>query len=211
MSNADPNRTTSLMPFAAVGVVGMFVCWREIELGRRYSETPQVMTCSDLGERGPGENVHVSLTAFRPCEQGYVYYDASLEGHWESVYIPLCPAGQGPEPAPEDIRVIARLGDLAGENELWKRLSVPTESGIVVSNGSKLGGWDRRILADFYPGMQFDRCWVIDFDRRPPQKDFATYGMAFCVVIAVFGLGVVAWDYFGGGPEESPRPPAAMT
>ena len=46
---------------------------------------------------------------------------------------------------------------------------------------------------------------MIDFGRRPPQKDFATYGMAFCAMIAVFGLGGVARDYFGGGQEESTR------
>ena len=190
------------MRFVLAMIIGggglVFMGVQEARLASAASAEPQTMTCAELSASGPGDNAHVMLSDFLLCEMAYIYQERN--GKMSGAWIPAVPMGsqyhasllamvddQGnlkegaTLPPPTDIRVVVKLPQAKSEADIALAASGETLQGLVINEIDSLGSEERKMLADSYPGVDFNTCWILEAGRKPS------------------GLGAVAGFIGGGG------------
>lgn len=164
---------------AGIGLVILGV--KECRLASSAKDDPQAITCAQLAEKGPGENVHIVMSDFLLLEQSYVY--AERLGTWTEVWIPAVPFGgayhteartrierdgdNATMPPVTDLRVLVKLTDAKNEAGVSKAGQEETLQGMVINDVDSLDSEERKLLKESYPGIDFDKCWILETGREP--------------------------------------------
>jgi hypothetical protein len=175
---------------------------REARMSGLSKEDPQEITCEDLGRDGPGDNAHVIVTEFVFPTGIFVYEEKRRGGDWEKVWVPVLPLGgewhqkvlaiyeeHGEEnledvmvPEPDSFSVIVRSEHVPDEDALDALENQDAFRGLVINEIDSLGREEKKILADEYPGVDLEKCWIVDHKREPKSTG---------TVILLIGLGAV--------------------
>ena len=202
--------------FAAALVYGAF---SELSLGRGTDGGPKTISCAELGDFGSRANPYIEMTDFLLCEQSYIYKEEY--GKWKAVWIPAVPLegvyhervadllDQGvPDeeiPPPDDVLVLVKLTSVKNEYDVSRVGEQDTVTGMVVNRISSLGSEEKKLLREAYPGIDFDRCWIVHADRTP-MSGSVIFGM---LVGAVLLLVISLWPWVSrlwASDDEPPEP-----
>jgi hypothetical protein len=160
------------------------------------------MTCAELAETGPRDNAHIELGEFHLCENTYVYEEEG--GKWTTVWVPVVPRNgeyhqrilelldervrREDLPEPKDIRIVARLSGVSSPQDVSRVGRQQTLKGMVVNRISSLGGEEKKLLREGYPGVNFDRCWFFHEGRTPTKGSTILLALLGALVAALIGL-----------------------
>lgn len=175
----------------AISFIGLIVLTfglRERRMLAVYDETPQVLTCEELGRNGPGENIHVTLTDFRPCSGDAVVYESRDSPGRQNVFVLVYPSGIGEPPAGE-LRVIVCVS-VRDEDEAWEQIASDRLTGIVellTNRSDQVPHFFTRL----HPGLDPDRCLVLYVGWPAPDPSLASW-IPVGAGLLVFGLACLA-------------------
>jgi len=188
------------------GCALFFLAWREWRLVSASQSEPQVMSCAELGEKGPGSNAHVRMTDFMLCDWNYVY--ESRRDRWRGAWVPAIPL-DGPDadavrayiaalpkdtrgeihpPTPATIRVLVELPDARSTTDVENAAAADVLQGLVVNSVASVDKKTRDLLRTSYKSTDFDAVWIFERRDRPGAGAPIGYGAAGT---AVLGLGVL--------------------
>ena len=193
-----------------LGGVLAFFGVQEMRLARVAKPDAQTVSCAKLIANGVGDNAHVSLTDFIMVPSAFVYETGKSGGAWRSVWVPVVPvdgdyhkkvvamierSGGNPAalsaanlPRPDDIRLIVKSNKVADEAALDALASQDTLNGIVINTISSLGSKQKKILADSYPGVNFDNVLILEHDRKPTSTGKSVGMIGGGGVISLLGV-----------------------
>jgi hypothetical protein len=180
-----------LLAMLVGGGVLVFLGIQEMRLSKAAKLEPQTITAADLIKSGPGDNAHVLMKDFMLCGNAYVYQAKKGGGAWNNVWIPAVPLGgeyhqkllsmlkpdgtlDGTPPAPTDIRLIIKSSKTPNEQSVEALANQDTLQGLIVNKIESLGGEQKKILRESYPGVDFANVLILEHDRKP-----ATAGKSF--------------------------------
>ena len=182
---------------------------QEMRLAKATKPEPQSITAADLIKSGPGDNAHVVMKDFLMCEFAYVYQANKKGGAWKNVWVPVVPVGGdyhkkilsmvkpdgtlggGTPPMPDDIRLIVKSSKVPNEQSVGALANQETLQGVIVNKIESLGGEQKKILKESYPGVDFANVLILEHDRKPatPGKSFGFVGGgAVLSCVGVLGL-----------------------
>jgi hypothetical protein len=87
---------------------------------------------------------------------------------------------------------------VSNENELIQKLAVPQLRGMVTNQIKSLNAKERELLQKHYPGINFDRCLIIDEGREPTSSGLIALYLAGGGGLILFGLAMTAKRYVLG-------------
>ena len=180
-----------LLAMLVGGGVLVFFGVQEMRLAKAAKAQPQSITAADLIQSGPGDNAHVLMKDFLMCDFAYVYQSSKKGGDWKNVWVPVVPVGgeyhkkilsmvkpdgsfEGTPPMPTDIRLIVKSGKVSNEREVGALAGQDTLQGVIVNKIESLGGEQKKILKESYPGVDVANVLILEHDRKP-----ATAGKSF--------------------------------
>ncbi|MHC4342831.1 MAG: hypothetical protein ACYSX0_21790 [Planctomycetota bacterium] len=185
-----------------IAAVLTYVALSEYSLSSRAKSTPQQMTCAKLAEAGPGDNAHIELGEFHLCENTYVFEEE--DGKWTTVWVPVVPRNgeyhqrilelldEGVRredlPEPDDVRIVARLSGVHSPQDVARVGRQSTLKGMVVNRISSLGGEEKELLREGYPGVSFDHCWFFHEGRTPTKGSTILLALLGALAAALIGL-----------------------
>ena len=187
------------------GIAAIFFGWQDWQLSRLVKSEPQSITCAALGQTGYGDNAHVQVTNTFLSPGGYVYQERGRGStSWAKVWIPLIdidsayadslrvlPEGT-PIPGPTNFNVIMQTEHVSDLSELRSLSEADSFTGIVINKIDSLDSDTKRLLRESYPGVDLERCWILDHNRSKPS---AARGLGLLVLgLSVLG-GMIAYWY----------------
>jgi hypothetical protein len=186
--------------FRIIGVIGGiglgFYGFREMRLAQAAKPEPQKITCQALSEKGPGDNAHVIMTdAFLVTGSFAIQTKEKTQNasSWEKAWIPAVPMdsdyakrweaaeiGESVAP-PTTFRVLVQTGK--GNDAAMERLvEQHVIEGTVINEIDSIDKGIEKLLRDSYPGVDVDRCWILEMGRKPmgsgPALGFLAGGAA---------------------------------
>ena len=171
-----------------LGGMLLFAGLREWQLGSAASDQPEDVTLEALIARGPDGNPHVRVSDF-VLGDNYVYFTDDTGTYWTSVLVPAVPNKMGDQAAHVLIpQVIVKSTHASDEDHLNTLRARTRLQGLVVNRIEALGSEEREILAKDYPGIDFDKCIILEEGRQPSSG-----GMVF-----LMGGGGLALVVVGG-------------
>lgn len=179
--------------------------FKEYRLASGAKAAPQVMSCEVLGASGPGKNAHVTMNDFYMVDHFFVY--AEKKRRWEAVWVPVVPLNgtyyqelvalvekEGDQvelPAPKDFKIIAKFTTVQSEHDLIREGDKDSLTGMVINEIDSLGSDEKRLLAQNYPGVDVERCWILEVGRKPKSM-MLTLGAMLLALAAIAGV-VIQW------------------
>jgi len=180
--------------------------WKGYRLSGLAKDEAQVLTCVELAQRGPGDNVHVALTKF-VLAPVYAFEAKRASSAWSKVWVPVVPidgeyaraaiAGVARDPGaplapPRDVHVLMfsrNAKDEASVTEIGSRARL---EGLVLNAVEDLPDSAARILRERYPGVDLDRCWILEEGRgRPSLGEAGLWGAGGAMLLG--GWVVALW------------------
>ena len=185
----------------------VFYGFQEYRLASAMQNTPQKITCEQLGASGPGKNAYVDLEEFLLCNFSYIY-EVDEDNRWRTVYIPAVPLGgefhqkilefnerieAEPEielseddlPMPTNIQVIIKSKKVNSDAQVEALANQDSIRGVVINKIEKLGEQERNLLASSYPGINFKNVWIIE-ERREPSNRSRGAGISLAGLVLLF-------------------------
>jgi hypothetical protein len=177
------------------------VGWQERGMAANASAQPEEISLKNLIARGPDGNPNIILTDYVLCEN--LVYE-SKNGRWTKVWIPAIPTTDLPPNAtkvgrPGNIRALVFSINAGNEAEVEQRCQQPKLRALVTNKIVSLGGQEKKLLEQNYPGTDFARCLIIQEGREPAgsTKLLLMLGGGSVLVLAGLGvLGVTAVQHF---------------
>ena len=150
-----------------LGGMLLFTGFREWQLGAAASAAPEDLTLEALIARGPDGNLNVRVSDFMLADN-YVYFLDDSGVSWSSVLIPAVPKTLGEQSAHVlNPRVIVKSTHTPSENELDMLRRRTRIQGLVVNRIEELGTEEKNLLRQDYPGMDLDKCLILEEGRQP--------------------------------------------
>jgi hypothetical protein len=175
----------------------------ELKLVNASSLKPETISLKRLAERGPQGNPNIILTDFR-LSKNFVYETRTNWGQkaerWESVRVPIVPRDEGllglfgANAAGRDIPAIIFSKHVGSKAELAK-LAVPQLRGMVINAITWLGADQLKLLQQSYPGIDFERCLIIEERHKPASAELLSFYLGGGGVLALIGVFVLAKPY----------------
>ncbi len=175
----------------------------ELRLTNASSRKPETISLKGLAERGPQGNPNIILTDFRLCNK-FVQTTRTNWGQkaerWESVWVPIVPQDEGllglfgADAAGRNIQAIIFSKHVGSKAEL-ARLAVPQLRGMVINAISSLGADQLKLLQKSYPGIDFQRCLIIEEGHKPASAALLSFYLGGGGVLALIGVFVLAIPY----------------
>ena len=193
------------------GIAMIVIGVQELRLASAAKAEPQVITCEQLAKDGPGDNAHVTLTKFRLHPLSSIYQEkkkrfGKSSGDWVKIWVPAVPA-EGAEklgpalmaPAPSDVRVIVKSTQVKNPQDLIALAGREQISGVITNKIESLGRDERKLLQEGCPGVDLDRCYILEQDRKPADS-IKLFGM----LGGGLALGLLGGFWMlGGGKKEA--------
>jgi hypothetical protein len=150
-----------------LGGMLLFGGFREWQLGATASAQPEDVTLEQLIARGPDAQPHVRISDF-VLGDNYVYFEDDSGIYWQSVLIPAVPNNKGDQAAHVLIpQVIVKTKHVTKEDELPSFRARARLEGMVINRIEGIGGEEKQILAKDYPGINFEKCIILEEGRQP--------------------------------------------
>jgi hypothetical protein len=197
-----------LLVIIVLGGAMVFAGVQQMRLASGAKPEPQTLSCAKLIESGPGDNAHVVMTHFIMVNSSFVTETGKSGGRWKNVWVPVVPLGGDYEkqllamarpdgrlpasmtmPKPREIRMIVNSSKVGTEEELGALAGQDTLQGMVVNKVSSLGSKQKKILADSYPGVNFDDVLVLEHGRKPSTAAKSLGVIAGGGALALAGVG----------------------
>jgi len=186
---------------AVLGWIGL----KEWRLSGAASDKAQSIGCDKLESSGPGANAHVVLKDYLLCTEAFVYKGTKgATERWTTIWVPAVPAegeyvrkvrkilenGGDPKnlPAPTNIKVIVKTNSVHDQQDLSNFDSKTTIEGLIVNKVESLGGEEKRLLKQAYPGIDVDTCYILEEGRMPKSRGTAGGMMAGGLALIVLGV-----------------------
>ena len=190
-----------------VGAVLFFFGFQDWRLALKAKVRPQSISAAQLEANGPGDNAHVNLTGVVLCEWSFVY-EASKRGgkeNWRWVWVPAVaqnsayarnllamPPGMEPPP-PDQVRIIIKSNKARSEEDVHELAMNRSIHGMVINEIESLGGEEKKLLSQSYPGIDFSRCWIVQVNRAPAGSGQVMGMMGGGGMLVLLGLSWFAW------------------
>jgi len=183
------------------GVVFFMLGLNEKKLADASSQAPETISLKKLIDRGPEGNPNVILTDFQVCDN-LVYQTSTIAGQavgsWSSVWVPIVPRGDlavgilGAAAPPRDVQAIIFSKHVSNVQEVGAKLGVQNLRGMVTNRISSLNSKEKQFLQKGYPGINFDRCLIIDEGREPASSERISLYLAGGGLLVLIGLALLA-------------------
>jgi hypothetical protein len=152
-------------------IVGCVLGWlgiQEWRLSAGAEDKPHEITLKDLIARGPGDNAHIILKDFIPCEN-FLYVGKKDSDHWKEAWVPVIPLDDPNKInlKPTSFRAILKCSNVHNQGELERLAGKSPLQGMVMNEIESLGDKEKEVLRGSYPQTNFDRCWIIEPEREP--------------------------------------------
>jgi hypothetical protein len=162
---------------------------QEGRLASGGSQTPQVITCKELGERGPGANAHVTMTRYILYSADTIYHARRRGGDWDKVWVPAlsvdgdyvhrvlarrAPGAKPIEPllppSKSEIHILVKSTRVKNPEELKALAMAGPLTGTIVNQVESLGHEEKRLLEDKFVDMDFSKCYILEHGRKPAGR-----------------------------------------
>jgi hypothetical protein len=163
------------LPLFGTTLIGISIA--SLNESHEANRPPRVISCRQFEDLDPARLHSVVLTDARPAKDGYVYHERHPGLGWDWVLIPLYSADIDGPPNPADFRIILQLHGVRNDQDVWQALNSPQLKAVVSRSAGRLLAPDKALLDHYYPGINFDRCWIL------------TAGTAPSSALVVWGLG----------------------
>ena len=206
---------------------------RPVRLASIAQPVPQPITCADLAAHGPGDNAHVAMSGFFLAYLTYVKVQSADAQQWSAVFVPAVPLDSeyhrrvleqidahkntvvGEPPVPSGFGVIVRSAIVRTEDDIRALAGQNAIEGVVVNAFDPAPPGIVEALRQTFPGVDFDKVWVLDHGRTPPSpsRGYVMLGIGAVFVLIALGLAATAAmareeaDQAPPPPEASPPPP----
>jgi hypothetical protein len=186
-----------------VGIVLVVVGFMEKGMAAAASKEPEEISLKNLIARGPDGNPNIILTDFDLCDN-YVYQ--TKNGMWQSAWVPAVPReGLGPVGRPAVIQALIFTINARDQNGLYQLCGQPRLRALVTNRIVSLGGEERRLLEQTYPGTNFSRCLIIQEGREPAGPGKLLFMMGGGSVLTLAGLGLFGVGIYQSRQGQPPR------
>ncbi len=171
----------------------------ESRLAEASSKDPEVIALDKLIARGPEGNPNIVLTDFQIC-RNFVrrakLIDGKPNGDWLRVWVPVVSRGGGGLlgqllASGKQIQAILISEHVRNENQLIGQLQVDRLPGMVINRIASLGSEEKKFLHESYPGVDFDKCLIIEEGRKPSSADAITAYNGGGVLLLLGGIGLI--------------------
>lgn len=174
------------------GGMMIYFSFLDRSLDEKASATPEPIALAKLIERGPEGNPHVEVKEFALGENFVTEVEGGNQDHFQRVWLPVIPLQPGQPrgnfvPAGGGIQAILKSSALKNEAAVNQLAGTTSIKGMVINTIEKLSGEERNLLAQKYPGTDFDRCLIIQHNRTPQSAAFRMWLLAGGVVVLVCG------------------------
>jgi hypothetical protein len=174
----------------AVGLVVFSLGSDEKRLADTAAAQPQEMTLRQLIDRGPEGNPHIILSDFEFAENMVIEKKEKSE-RWTKVWVPMTPLEvnlDGP-PKPSSVRAILLSKNVTNNEGLAALEAKPKLNGLVTNLIDKLGYKEKQLLANRYPGTNFEKCIIFEEGREPAStmKVYLYWAIGGAIVLAGIG------------------------
>ena len=193
------SRAKGIIFLILVPFIFVFGAVRDYLLRSSSRDEPQVIRCEDLGQNGPGDNIHVTVTDFIIGSPAIHEGDKRGRGDWPAIWVPVLPLGgryhhtvarlldanpNAKVPKPVDFFVLVKLPDAKKEDidALAQRSSI---TGMVI-NEVEIMGAVGKLIGKTFPAVLLDRCWLVDSGLSPP-------GLVWIVIRLIIGCALAVW------------------
>ncbi len=172
-----------------LGGMLLFAGYHEWQLGSGASSQPQELTLQQLIDRGPDGNANVRVSDFT-LGDNFAYFSDHSDVYWTRVLIPAVPNTMGEQAAHVLIpKVIVKSTHVHDDNEMDAIHERTQLQGLVINRIESLSKDERGILAQDYPGIDFDHCIILEEGRTPSNGS----------MLFLMGGGGLALLLVGGG------------
>lgn len=165
-----------------VGGIGALVAAvNEFRLGMNSNEQPQFITCRQLIDKGPGDNLHVVVTGYQLEVDSFVVQRGRKKtDSWKKAWVPVTASDGGGNDG--SFHVLFETSLLRKDSDLDQMQKLGELHGMIVNDITSLGSEEQNLLRSSYPKTDFSKCWILEHGRRPggAQK-----------VLIMIGLGIV--------------------
>lgn len=204
---------------------GFMTYWgyQEMSLASKTEPTPQAISCQDLSDSGPGDNANVEMSDFLLCTMSYVYEGiGSSDTVYKTVWIPAVPLNgeyhqkllallddegnlTSEPPMPRSLGVLVKTSKASSDNAIVDLADQDTLSGLVINEIASLGSDEKKILVDSYPGVDFDKVWIIEHGREPAGagKTYGLMGGGLAMIVVGLGIGASSMGLFNRGEGDA--------
>jgi hypothetical protein len=192
-----------------LGVILVVIGFKEKGLAAAASATPEEISLQALIARGPDSNPNIILKDFVLCEN-YVF--RTRNGIWESAWVPAVPQ-QGANPLggrPPVVQALIFTINARSQADLYQRCGQQRLRALVTNRIVSLGGKERDLLAQSYPGTDLSRCLIIQEGREPAGPAKLVFmigggGLSCLVGLGLVGTGFCLWQKDRSAPPRKRR------
>ncbi len=202
---------------------GLMVYWgyQEMSLASKTDATPQTITCQALSDSGPGDNANVVMSDFLLCTMAYVYEGVgSSDSVYSTVWVPAVPLDGtyhrllksmldeegnivGDLPMPTDLAVLVKTSKTPNDEALDRLAAADTLGGLVINEIASLDSEEKKLLSESYPGVDFDKVWILEHGRVPAGagKMYGLMGGGLALLVLGLGIGASGMGLLGRGSK----------
>ena len=192
---------------AVVGVIVLSLGIKEKSLSDASSAEPEQISLAKLIERGPEGNANIILTDYKLSSK-FIGQKKTIGGQpvgdWTKVWVPIVrPSLLGlgaaaQEATGNEIHAIIYSTHVSNEGELIAKLGRPPLHGMVTNRIKSLSSKEKDLLRERYPGIDCDRCLIIDEGRTPTSSELITLYLGGGGLLLLAGIGLGGMRLFGG-------------
>jgi hypothetical protein len=125
-------------------------------------------------------------------------------GDWTKVWVPIVRPnllGLGAlaqAAAGNEIHAIIFSTHVSNEGDMLAKLGRPPLHGMVTNRIKSLSAKEKELLQQSYPGIDCDRCLIIDEGRTPTSSELITLYLGGGGLLLLAGIGLGGLRVFGG-------------
>jgi len=192
---------------AVVGGIVFFLGVKEKKLSDASSHEPEQVSLAKLIDRGPEGNANIILTDYKICPN--IVFEkktvgGQMVGEWTKVWVPivrpnLLGLGAAAQAAAgNEIHALIFSTHVSNEGELVAKLGRPPLRGMITNRIKSLSTKEKELLRQGYPGIDCDRCLIVDEGRTPTSAELITLYLGGGGLLLLAGIGLAGMRLFGG-------------
>jgi hypothetical protein len=203
-----------------IGAAIAYNGYQDWKLTQVLKPEPSVISCQQLADVGPGDNHHITLTDFVLSDQGA--YLESDTGKLDTVWFAAAPLGS-PEhtaineavatqtPATNlDFKVIVEINNISNFDMIDEIDAQESITGFLVNEVRGIDSKIEKILAESYPRVDLDSCWILAIRKPLPTSSVATAKLGGGGLLILIAGGLLFAGFRNASQEEHIPPGTVM-
>ncbi len=174
---------------------------KEIILASHASDTPQALTCEQLGTSGYGANANVRLTDFKVFPVCVYEYDKSKPDEWTTAWVPLLSPkviadlkrkrlktdADKLAAVVDNIHVFLKTHTVKSEGDMEAVNNRGELNGLVVNSIESMSAKDKELLHGQFPTLNPDSCMILE-EGRTASGGLGFAGLGGGLLLCLGGL-----------------------